>query len=290
MGLTRVFFCVFLLYTAIGYSQSTDIFRLDYTRLPEGGSDSQVSRYRILFNAPINVGPERYLVLGADYNYIDFDQTRDFPFDDSRLDKLHVIDFNVGYIFQWKSDWRFIGIVTPRLASDFERGIVGRDFLLNVTATLWKEKKDIEKPFRLVVGLTYNSTTGLPVPLPLINYFKRFDLKWSYTLGIPRMDLKYYLTEKHTFISALFLDGYFVNIQEDIILPDNSIGSSISLSVIVGALGYQHNITRSLSFYTWGGYALRRKGQLRDDNRKSVFVLNDKPGLYFRAGFKISIF
>ncbi len=77
----------------MSYSQSTDLFRLDYTRLPEGDSDSQVSRYRLLFNAPINVGPDQYLVLGADYNFIDFDQTRDFPFDDSRLDKLHVIDF-----------------------------------------------------------------------------------------------------------------------------------------------------------------------------------------------------
>ena len=282
--------CILCLFTFVSYSQSTDLFRLDYTRLPEGDSDSQVSRYRLLFNAPINVGPDQYLVLGADYNFIDFDQTRDFPFDDSRLDKLHVIDFNVGYIFKWNADWRFIGIVTPRLASDFEGPIVGEDWKLNITATLWKEKKDIEKPFRLVVGLTYNSTTGLPVPLPLINYFKRFHLKWSYTLGIPKMDLKYYLTEKHTFISALFLDGYFVNIQNDILLPDDNSGSAISLSGIIGALGYQYNITRALSFYTWGGYTLRRRGQLRDDDRNNVFVLNDKAGFYFRAGFKISIF
>ena len=281
---------ILCLFTCVSYSQSTDLFRLDYTRFPEGNSDSQVSRYRLLFNVPINLGSERYLILGTDYNFIDFDRTREFPFDDRRLDKLHVIDFNAGYIFRWNSDWKFIGILTPRLASDFERGITGEDFLLNVTATLWKEKKDIEKPFRLVLGLTYNSTTGLPVPLPLINYFKRFHLKWSYTLGIPRMDMKYYLSEEHTFITALFLDGYFVNVQEDIILQDNSVGSAISLSAIIGALGYQYNINSILSFYTWGGYTLRRKGQLRDNDRNSVFILNDKPGLYFRAGFKISIF
>ncbi len=275
---------------AIGYSQSTDIFRIDYTRLPEGESDSQVSRYRILFNAPINMGNDRYLILGTEYNFIDFDRTREFPFNDSELNTLHVIDFNAGYIFRWNQDWRFVGIVTPRLASTFVNGIEPQDWLLNVTATLWKEKKDVEKPFRLILGLTYNSTTGLPVPLPLINYYKRFHLKWSYALGIPRTDIRYYLSEKHTFITALFLDGYFVNVQDDIILPDDATGSSISLSAIIGALGYQYNISRSLSFYAWGGYTLRRRGLLRDDDRNNVFVLNDNPGLYFRTGFKISIF
>lgn len=290
MGFPGRIICILFLFTVVGYSQSTDILRIDYSRLPEGDSDSQVTRYRLLFNIPINLGNDRYLVLGSDYSFIDFDRTREFPFDDSRLNTLHVIDVNAGIIFRWNPEWRFIGIVTPRLASDFENGIVPRDFLLNVTATLWKEKKDIEKPFRLVLGLTYNSTTGLPVPLPLINYFKRFHRKWSYTIGIPKMDLRYYLSEDHTFLSALFLDGYFVNIQNDILLPDDNIGSSISLSAIIGALGYQYNLNRSSSFYIWGGYTLRRSGVLRDDDRNNVFILNDDPGLYFRAGFKISIF
>lgn len=286
----RTFLVLFMLTAGVLTAQSTDIFRLEYTSLPEGDSDSRVARYRILFNLPINLGNERYLVLGSEYNFIDFDRTREFPFDDSRLNTLHVIDFNAGFIFKWNPEWRFIGIVTPRLASDFEQGIVARDFLLNVTATLWKEKKDIEKPFRLVIGLTYNSTTGLPIPLPLINYYKRFHLKWSYVLGIPKTDLRFHLSEDHTFISALFLDGYFVNVQNDIILPDDNSGSAISLSAVIGALGYQYNISPSSSFYLWGGYTLRRRGLLRDDDRNNVFVLNDDPGLYFRAGFKISIF
>lgn len=186
-------FCFIFFVTALGYAQTTDILRVEYTRLPENNSDSQVTRYRLLFNAPINVGGDRYLILGADYSFIDFDPTREFPFDDSELNTLQVLDFNVGYIFKLNDDWRFIGILTPRLASNFVEGIVPEDFLLNATATLWKEKKDIEKPFRLILGLTYNSTTGLPVPLPLINYHKRFHLKWSYTLGIPKMDFKYHM-------------------------------------------------------------------------------------------------
>ena len=88
----------------------------------------------------------------------------------------------------------------------------------------------------------------------------------------------------------MFLDGYFVNIQNDIILPDDNVGSAISLSAIIGSMGYQYNISRSSSFYGWAGYTLNRSGLLRDDDRNNVFVLNDNPGLYFRVGFKISIF
>jgi hypothetical protein len=283
-------FCVLFLLTTLGFSQSTDIVRIEYTTLPDGDGDNRLDRYKVLFNAPINVGSDRYLIMGAEYNRIDLKRSPGLPFDDSELNQLHVVDVNVGYIFKINPRWRFIGIITPRLASNFTNGIEGGDFLLNVTATLWKERKDIDKPFRLVLGLTYNSTTGLPVPLPLINYYKRFHLKWSYVLGIPKSNLRFHLSEKHSFISALFLDGYFVNVQNDILLPDDTLGSSLSLSAVVGALGYQYNISRVISFYGWGGYTLRGSSILRDDKRNKVFVISDKPGPYLKAGFKISIF
>ncbi|MEN8788367.1 MAG: DUF6268 family outer membrane beta-barrel protein, partial [Flavobacteriaceae bacterium] len=250
-------FCVFFLLSTLAYAQSTDILRIEYTSLPDGDGNNRLDRYKVLFNAPINIGADRYLILGAEYNKIDIQRNSDLPFDDSELNNLHVVDVNIGYIFKINPRWRFIGIITPRLASNFTNGIEGRDFLLNATATLWKERKDIDKPFRLVLGLTYNSTAGLPVPLPLINYYKRFHLKWSYVLGIPKSNLRYHLSEKHSFISALFLDGYFVNVQNDILLPDDTLGSSLSLSAVVGALGYQYNISRVISFYGWGGYTLR---------------------------------
>ena len=271
-------------------AQSTDILRLEYTSLPANKGDSKVARYRALINVPINLGNDRYLVLGGEYNFIDFDRTGTFPFDDSELSRLTVIDFNAGYIFKWNENWRFVGILTPRLASNFTNGIQADDFLLNATATMWKEKRDIPKPFRLVLGLTYNSTTGLPVPLPLINYYRRFHPKWSYTLGIPRNNLKFHMTENHTFIAALFFDGYFVNIQNDIILPDGNVASSISLSALTSTLGYQYNVSRAVSFYAQAGVAIRRSGILRDSKRRRVFTLNDKPGPYIRAGFKIALF
>jgi len=278
------------LFALHGFSQSTDILRMEYTSLPKGNTDVHVSRYRFLFNIPFKVGEDQYAVAGAEYNFIEFDSSISFPFDDSELEKLHVVDLNLGYIFKWNPNWRFVGIVSPRLASNFVNGIQTDDFKLNLTATMWKERMDLDKPFRLVLGLTYNSTTGLPIPLPLISYYRRFHPNWSYTLGIPRMNFKYHITPKHTLQAVALLDGYFVNAQTDIILPDNDLGSSISLSAVVGALGYQYNITKSMSLYGLMGYTLSYNGLLRDNNRKNVFILSTEGSLYFKTGFKIAIF
>ena len=104
------------------------------------------------------------------------------------------------------------------------------------------------------------------------------------------MNFKYHIDKRHTLQTALLLDGYFVNVQNDILLADNVFGSSISLSALVGAIGYQYNITKSTSFYGLAGFTLSRKGLLRDDKRNNVFILSEEGSLYFKTGFKIAIF
>ena len=285
-------FAFILLFSGVTFAQSTDILRVEYTSLPKGDSGTNASRYRFLLNVPIKVGLDKYLVLGGEFNLIDFEITKEYPFDSSELNTLYVIDFNAGYIVKLNEDWRFVGIVTPRIASNLVNGLQGDDFLLNLTATMWKEKMDLDKPFRLILGLTYNSTTGLPFPLPLINYHKRFHRSWSYSLGIPRTDVRYHIKDNHTLQMALFLDGYFVNVQNDILLPDGELGSSISLSAIISAVGYQYNISKRMSFYVVGGVTLNQRGLLRNAKREKVYTLNEKTagGIYWKAGFKISIF
>jgi hypothetical protein len=286
-----LFWCL-LIVSGICFAQSTDILRVEYTSLPREETGNTASRYRFLLNVPVKVGFDKYLVLGGEFNLIDFEITKEYPFDSSELNTLYVIDLNVGYIFKLNEDWRFVGIVTPRIASNLVNGLQGDDFLLNLTATIWKEEKDIDKPYRLILGLTYNSTTGLPFPLPLINYHRRFHRSWSYSLGIPRTDFRYHFKDRHTLQMALFLDGYFVNVQNDILLPDGEFGSSVSLSAIVSAIGYQYNINKRMSFYGIAGVTLNQQGLLRNGKRKKVYTLNEKNagGFYWKAGFKISIF
>jgi hypothetical protein len=287
---SRIACLILLLFQAMGVAQSTDLFRAEFLQIPENDTGIRTSRYKILLNAPIKVGENDYLVLGGEYNQFDIDFSRTLPFDKSIVEKLQIIDFNLGYITKWNENWRLITIITPRLASNFTNGATIEDFFFNATATLWKEVKDVEKPFRLVLGLTFNSTTGLPVPLPLISYYKRYHPNWSYTLGIPKSSFKYHPSNKHTLQMALLLDGYFINIQDDIVLDDGGLGSKISLSAMVGVFGYQYNFNKNTSLYLLAGRSFLQEGILRNDKRDRVLLLNSEANIYIRTGFKISLF
>lgn len=174
--------------------------------------------------------------------------------------------------------------------STFTDGIKNRDFKVNVTAVFFKEKKDIDQPFRLVLGLAYNTNNNLKFPLPLVYYEKHFRPDWSFTLGVPKSDLKYYITQKHVLLAELLLDGYFVNIQGNIVLPNNYVATDISSTALVSLVGYQYRFTKLISIYGYVGSTLYQNGGLRDEEGNEVYSLNDKQSIYLRTGFKVGIF
>ncbi len=280
-----------MLFYHSGTCQSSDIFKFEYLNIPENDTGIKTQRYKALFNLPIKLNEKKdYLITGLEYNKLDVGYSQNFPFDQSELIRFHVVDLNLGFITKWNENWNFVTIITPRFASNFTSGTITDDFFFNATATLWKENQKAEKPYRIVLGLSYNSTTGLPIPLPLISYYRRFHPKWSYTLGIPKSTFKHHVAKKHTLEMALLLDGYFINIQNNIPLQNNQVGSKISLSALIGTLGYQYNISKRMSIYATVGRSLVQEGKLRSDDRKDVFVLNDEANIYIRTGFKIGIF
>lgn len=275
----------------VGRAQSTDIFRVEYLNIPENDTGIKTQRYKALFNLPIKLNEKKdYLITGLEYNRFDMGYSQNLPFDKSELIRFHVIDMNFGFITKWNENWNLVTILTPRMASNFISGSVTDDFFLNATATFWKEKPNVDKPYRIVLGLTYNSTTGLPVPLPLINYRRRFHPNWSFTLGIPRSDLKYHISKKHVLEVASFLDGYFINLQNDILLEDGQVASKISLTSLLGTVGYQYNISNRMSLFAMVGKSIAQEGKLRNDEQGNVFLLNDESNFYIRTGFKIGIF
>lgn len=240
---------------------------------------------------PIKLNEKQdYLVTGVEYNRIDRDYAADLPFDKSELIRFHIIDLNVGFITKWNENWNLVTILTPRMASNFVTGTVTGDFFMNATATLWKEKPKADKPYRIVLGLTYNSTTGLPVPLPLVNYYRRFHPNWSFALGIPKSNFTYHITKRHSLQAALLFDGYFINLQNDIVLDDGQVASKMSLTSLLGTLVYQYNISDRMSVFAMFGQSVYQEGILRSDDQGKIFVLNDEPSLYIRTGFKIGIF
>ncbi len=283
--------CSFLLIlcTFNGYAQSPDIFRVEYMLMPKNNADAELSRIKFVANIPFKVREIDNVIVGAEYNYLAYEIGGDTPFDNTGLENLHIVDLNLAYVFKYNQDWRFIGVVTPRLSSTLTNSLENGDVSVNITIGVFKDRQNIEKPMRLVLGLAYNSTVALRIPLPIIYYEKRFHPNWTYVVGVPKTGLKYHLKKNHMIQTEFILDGYFVNLQNNIILPNTGFASSISSSAALFTVGYQYNITKNMSFYGYAGHTLFQDGVLRDKDRNDIFTLNDEPSLYFRTGFRIGI-
>ncbi len=257
--------------------------------MPENSLKIKTSRVKLLANIPFKVFKKDILVVGGEYNWYNYSVPTETFANVDDLSKFKVVDFNLAYVLKWNEDWRLVGVVTPRWASNFTNGIQREDFNINYTVGAYKDKKDVEKPFRLVLGLAYNASSPLKIPLPVVYYEKRFHPDWSYTLGVPKMGLKHFTKKQHFFQTEVILDGYYVNIQNDILLSDSALSTDISSTAVLATFGYQYKFTKDISLYAMTGYTLYQSGALRNEDRLNVFTLNDGYGWYFRTGFRIGI-
>ncbi|PQJ79069.1 DUF6268 family outer membrane beta-barrel protein [Polaribacter porphyrae] len=283
---------VFLFLTAHSFTnaQLTDLARVEYSFIPKTKSEDQYTRLRALFNYPIKVKEDSYFVVGIEYNRIILNLRDTYPFDISFLNSITVLDLNLAYTHKMNENWRVAYRITPRLASTLTNKITKDDFFLNGGVFFIKDRTKATDltPYRLILGLTYNTTAGIPFPLPLISYFRQFNEKWSYTVGVPKMNLKYRFNNKNNVQAFLGLDGYFAHIQQGKMVQGQQV-DNISLSVGVAGFGYEYAFTKNLVWYAYSGYTFRLNNILRNENRDDVFALDDINSFYLRSGIKFRI-
>jgi len=288
--LSFVFFWICFVWTIACLAQTPDIFRAEYMMMPRNDHDAKLSRLKLVANVPITLKDSNSIIIGGEYNRLSYGLSRDgIPEQIKGLRHLHVVDFNLAYVYKYNEFWRIIGVVTPRLSSTLGDPIEKGDISFNVTGGVLREKKHVDKPSILVLGIAYNSTVALRVPLPIVYYERRFHENWTYVVGVPKTAIKYHFNEKHQLQSEFILDGYYVNLQNSIILPGGGAAASISSSASMGTLGYQYAIRKSAFLYVYGGHTIFQKGVLRNSDRDDIFTLNDGPSFYMRAGFRIGL-
>ena len=272
-------------------AQLTDLARLEYSFIPSSKSDDQYTRVRAMLNYPIKLKEKDYLLVGAEYNRIILSLEDDYPFNPNDLNRLHIIDLTLGYTFKCKNSWRLGLNINPRIASTLTNNLSTDDLFLNGGVFAIKDRtkaEDIERPYRLVLGLTYNTTAGIPFPLPFVSYYRRINAHWSFNAGIPKSNLKYFFSEKSNLQVFAGLDGYFANIQNPMQVNGREV-NNISLSVAIGGLGYEYCFTKHIVAYSYIGYTFRLNNVLRNKNRDEVFRLNDLNAFYLRTGLKFKI-
>ena len=284
-------FIVTFLLSITSNAQLTDIARIEYSFIPLRNSEDDYERFRILLNYPIEVKEDAYVVVGFDYNLVSLDLEEKYPFDSDLLSRIHLIDLSLGYTFKINEKWRFGAKISPRIASTLNESITLDDFFLNGGIYFVNDRikdESAKKPYRLILGLSYNSTTGLPFPLPIVNYHREINEKWAFSFGVPKSNLKYKFNDKNIVQAFVTLDGYFANIQKPILI-DDKLSDHVSLSILVSGLGYEYNFTKHLISYIYTGYTISLSNELRDGNRDSVFSLSKVNTFYLRTGLKFKI-
>lgn len=279
----------FLLIVSLGFGQTPDVFRLEYMLMPRNDAGAKLSRIKLVANVPIKVKDSHNIVIGGEYNLLAYDLKRNDIPEGTAFNYFHIVDLNFAYVHKYNEHWRLIGVLTPRLSSTLDRPVENGDFSINATIGAFKDRQDIEKPYRLVFGIAYNSAIPQRIPLPFIYYEKRFHPNWTYVLGVPKTGMKYHLRKNQIIQTEFILDGYSVNLQNSTSLPDAGFASSISSTAALITLGYSYNLNKSMSVYGYMGHTLFQAGVLRDADRNDIFTLNNDSSFYFRTGFRIGI-
>ncbi|WP_235010984.1 DUF6268 family outer membrane beta-barrel protein [Aquimarina sp. AU119] len=279
-------------------AQDTDLVRFEYAYIPQADSDNVYSRVRFSFNYPIKMDDKgTYLVISPQYRYNSLKIDDGLVIDDrGDFNNFQTFGLELGYTFKMKNNWRFGTKVGVGISSNFEgSGLESDDF--RYTGSLYFVKsyknKNAPKTSRLILGLRYATPASINFPLPIINYFKRFNPSWSYSLGTPKTSIKYFFNEKNTLQAFIGLDRFYGNLQNNRAFVDQNgetkVAENASMLNIIGALGYQYYFTEHLLFYAYGGYTLSNEIRLRDGNQENVLKINDQNTFYFRSGIKLKI-
>lgn len=278
----------------IGNAQVTDLARLEYTYFPQNESKNSFQRIRGLINFPIKLNDKgSYLVAGFQYRGVDFDYEDATTFTTENIDRFSSYNITLGYTFKMNNDWRFAIRSGVLIASNFERNkIVKEDILFSGSVFFLKDRTKVAGaiPWRLILGLRYATTAGRPFPLPFVNYYKRFHPMWSYSLGVPKTNLNYYINEKNRLQAFATLDGFYGNIQNNKTIPETGeTANSISMTIAWAGIGYQYNFTKHLLFYLYAGHTFVNDIRLRDEDQEDVLTVNDVNTFNFRTGIRFKI-
>lgn len=285
-------------FSEMASAQSTDLARIEYTYFPQSASDNSFRRFRTFVNFPIKLNEKgAYFIPGIEYRNTNLKYNDPSVFETYELDRFQSFAVNLAYTFEINELWRFGVGGGVMAASNFETEKVINEDIIYTGAVVFIRTKEDERfvdPIRLILGLSYSTTSGIPFPLPVVNYFKRFDPNWSYTAGVPKTNLQYYINEKNTIQAFVTLDGFFANIQNNFMAPanENSAGGlaeNISMTIVLAGLGYEYNFTDNFSLFLYGGHTLVNNIRLRDSNLDKVYTINETNSFYGRTGLKFSI-
>ena len=273
---------------SIVYGQSSDLFRLEYLNIPNSNTKNSIQRFRLFVQAPLKVSEGNYIVVGGEYRYIDL-SWQDVPFATEDLQSVQNIEASLGYVHMSKNtDWIYAGNIGARISSNFETQLISDDYIYVARGYAIRDRTEqgkSDKPNRLIFGFEYTTTPGRNFPLPIINYYREFAANWTYTLGVPKTNVRYKFDTINHIQAFLTLDNIHANIQGNKLI-NGKLAEHISATQVLGGLGYEHYFAKHLLYYGYVAYTISNDFRMRDDKREDIYTIDDGGTIYFRTGIK----
>lgn len=254
--------------------------------VPRGNSEASFKSLDLKFKlATITLNDKKtsFLKLGLVFDTGEIKFKND-PIVFSNLEQFYRSGVSVTYINKWNEKWGFVGRLRPRLNSNFTDGLKADDFNIFGLASISYSKSENS---RFIFGVMYANTFGSSIPLPYLSYWKRFNEKWEMNLGFPRIKLVYSVSTKEQLTGFLEFEGFSGNISKNITsstFQQERTAERLNYRDTSVGLEYQYN------FNNWmikakGGYTLKRKFELRDNNRDVAVEFDMKSSFFVGLGF-----
>ncbi|MEM6719546.1 MAG: DUF6268 family outer membrane beta-barrel protein [Bacteroidota bacterium] len=263
------------------------LFSFNYTMAPEG--DEEVEFYRTNINTNIPIKLKKGMLLNSvSFDYFQLNHNG-VNFSTTAFNEIYGINYRLMYMRPLTKSWSVRVSGGASIVSNLQSSVQSDDFLFNAGLSFQKVGGNPEKPYQLTIGVGYLPVFGEPRILPIINYTKKFNEKYTLSLGFPRMFLAYHMSEKSTFTLSSWFNGFYANLSEDVIIPGTRRAQkSLFISAGLG-LEYSYWMDNNWAISVKGGYSLVNEYELLDSDNNTLYDFEAAAKPYFSTGIKFNL-
>lgn len=264
-----------------------NLFSFEYTMAPEG--EEEVEFYRTNVNANIPIKLKKGMLMnsvGFDYFQLNHNGVN---FSTTAFNEIYGINYRLTYLRPITKSWMLQVSGGASIVSNLASSIQSDDFLFNAVLSVKKMGGSPEKPYQLTIGVGYLPLFGEPRILPIINYTKKLNEKYTISLGFPQTFVAYTMSEKSTFKLASWFNGFYANLSEDVVIPGTrKAEKSLFISAGLG-LEYNYKLDKNWGIFVKGGYSFVNEYELLDADNNTLYDFEAAAKPYFSTGIQFNL-
>jgi hypothetical protein len=263
------------------------LFSFEYTLAPEGDDEVEFYRTSINANIPIKLNKGKLInAVGFDYFQLNHNGVN---FSTTDFNEIYGINYRLLYMRPLSKSWSLQVSGGASIVSNLASSIQSEDFLFNGGLSFQKRGGSPEKPYQFTIGVGYLPVFGEPRILPIINYTKKLNEKYTISLGFPRMFVAYNMSEKSILKAATWFNGFYANLSEDVVIPGTRKAQK-SLFVAAGVgLEYTYRMDEHWAIAVKGGYSLLNEYELLDEDNNTLYDFEAAAKPYFSTGITFNL-